>query len=173
MEKKILFGDLVRNSGRPQTVTLWTDRKKDKGLAKAIKENRVLTVTQEPTSKRKDFGRIGFHEEPHSAYLAFPRALPRETEARVIGINYQLVEEPEVSDQAGKVSAKAKPKPVKTKPVEKKFHVRVRRMATVERNFQVPAEDRAAAERKAVELARAEPFEVTKARMNEEIVRAE
>jgi hypothetical protein len=91
----------------------------------------------------------------------------------VIGINYQLVEEPDVSDQIGRVSAKAKPKPVTTKPVRKKFHVKIRRTAEVERNFQVPAEDRAAAERKAVELARAEPFEVTKARMNEEIVRAE
>jgi hypothetical protein len=48
MEKTLRFGDLVRNSGRPETIALWTDPKKDRTLTRAIKENRVLTVIQEP-----------------------------------------------------------------------------------------------------------------------------
>jgi len=94
MEKKIRFGDLVRNSGRPQTHTLWTDLKKDTALRQAIKKNQVVTVIQDPTSKRKDFGRIGFHQQLGSSYLIFPRPLPSHDEcSRVIGINYQLLED--------------------------------------------------------------------------------
>jgi len=95
MEKTIRFGDLVRNAGRPQTFALWTDPKKSRLLNKATRENRVLTIIQEPTSKRKDFGMIGFLQEPNAMYLLFPRAVPRE-QGRVIGLNYALIDEPPV-----------------------------------------------------------------------------
>jgi len=72
-------------------VTLWTDPKHDPRMSKAIRENRVLTVHQEPTSKKKDFGEIGFHKIPFASYLLFPKPLPEKSEARVVGINYQLV----------------------------------------------------------------------------------
>ena len=54
MGKTRRFGDLVRESGRPEVVTLWTEPKKDRAFSKAIRENRVLTVESDPTSKRKD-----------------------------------------------------------------------------------------------------------------------
>ena len=92
MEKKIRFGDLVRTSGRPQVVTLWTEPKKDKQFTRAMKENRVLTVFHQ-SSNRKDYGRIGFDSNGPASYLVFPRALPKQRDARVIGINYQLIEE--------------------------------------------------------------------------------
>jgi hypothetical protein len=94
MEKKIRFGDLVRESGRPRTHTLWTELKKDRSLREAIKKKQIVTVIQDPTSKRKDFGRIGFHQQPGAVYLIFPRPLPLQDEdSRVIGINYQLLED--------------------------------------------------------------------------------
>jgi hypothetical protein len=112
MEKKnIRFGDLVWNSGRPETHALWMDPKQDRSLHRAIKENRVFTVIQEPTSKHKDYGRIGFHQEPHASYLIFPRPLPQKKDARVIGINYQLIEEPEVA-----VEQRAKPAKTRDPP---------------------------------------------------------
>ena len=93
MAKNIRLGDLVRNSGRPQVLTLWTEPKKYPTFKKALKENRVLTVVQDPTSKRKEFGQIGFHQQPHAFYLVFPRPLPKKNDSRVIGINYALLEE--------------------------------------------------------------------------------
>jgi len=47
MGKTVRFGDLVRESGRPEVVTLRVDPKKDPSFSKAIKENRVLTVLTE------------------------------------------------------------------------------------------------------------------------------
>ena len=93
MEKRIRLGDLVRNSGRPRAVTLWIDPKKDRNVTKAVKENRIITVVQDPTSKRKEFGQIGLHVQPHAFYLIFPRPLPKEKDSRVIGINYALLED--------------------------------------------------------------------------------
>src|SRR5438105_761975 len=75
MGKKIRFGDLVRNSGRPKVVTLWTEPSKDRSFREAIKANKVLTVMQKTATRQTDFGKIGFHENEHAAYMVFPRGL--------------------------------------------------------------------------------------------------
>ena len=89
----IRFGDLVRGSGRPRVVTLWTDPKKDRSFSKAMRENRVLTVHTDATGRRKEYGEIGFYQEPGALYLVFPERLPEERKARIVGINYQLAQE--------------------------------------------------------------------------------
>src|SRR5438105_3547502 len=130
MAKKLRLGDLVRNSGRPRIVTLWTEPAKDKAFAKARKENRVLTVIQEST-KQRDYGLIGFQQHPHASYFVFPRPLPKE--GCVIGINYALVEEPEPADP---LRTKAvKPKKAKPQVQQKEFSVRIRQTTTVEREL--------------------------------------
>jgi len=93
MAKTVRFGDLVRDCGRPEVVTLWIEPNKDRAFSKAVRENRVLTVETDPTSRRKDFGRIGFHHVHGAIYLVFPRALPKEKDSRIVGINYQLAED--------------------------------------------------------------------------------
>ena len=93
MGKTIRFGDLVRESGRPEVVTLWTDPKKDRPFSKAIRENRVMTVWTDPSSHRKDAGKIGFHPKDGAIYLVFPRPLPTGVDSRIVGINYQLTED--------------------------------------------------------------------------------
>ncbi len=178
MEKKIRFGDLVRNSGRPQSVTLWAEPKKIPSFRKAIKENRVLTLVQSPGTKAKDFGRIGFHEQPHASYLIFPRKLPTEADARVIGINYQLIEEPAVTHPVRTHEIK-RPKfraavPAKRPlPEKKRFHVTVRRSAVLDSEFPVEAEDRSEAERHALQKAKDTPFKVDNAGVRDQIVKVE
>jgi len=93
MPKVIRFGDLVRQSGRPDVVLLWEGPKPTPPFARALKQNRVLTVFQPPTGK-KDFGRVGFHRDRHASYLVFPRRLQAEPNIRVVGINYDLLEQP-------------------------------------------------------------------------------
>ncbi len=203
MEKRTRFGDLVRASGRPQPFTLWTDPKEDRSFSQAVKGNRVLTVIQEPGSKHRDFGIIGFHEQPHASYLVFPRALPKNEDSRVIGINYQLVELPPATHpvppedlkpsereqkrrpqpvqlkqeprQPGKQSAPEarRPEPPKPKQVEKAFKVKVHRTATFETNIDVAATNRKVAQKRALELVRNQPFELDKAAIREQVVKVE
>jgi hypothetical protein len=93
MPKNVRFGDLVRNSGRPTVHSLWTKPGRDKEFMQALKRNRVLTVVQDPTSKRRDYGEVGFHQQHGASYLVFPRPLPKTGGGRVIGINYQLLDD--------------------------------------------------------------------------------
>lgn len=71
-----------------------------------------MTITQE--HGKKDFGRVGFERKPGALYLVFPRALPGETEARVVGINYDLAEQP-VTRPATQVIEESKPAHVRKK----------------------------------------------------------
>src|SRR3982751_556830 len=104
--KKLRFAELVKSSGRPHVATLWGDPKKDGGFMKAVRENRVLTVNQEPTAKTKDFGTIGFHEEKSAAYFIFPQPLPESQEGHVIGIKYDLLDEGRVAGSVRSVKVK-------------------------------------------------------------------
>src|SRR4030088_3300981 len=93
MPKTMRFGDLVREAGRPEIATLWVEPKKDPAFSKAVRENRVLTVSTDPSGHRKDAGKIGFHPKEGSLYLVFPRKLPAGVQSRIVGINYQLTED--------------------------------------------------------------------------------
>lgn len=172
MEKKVRFGDLVRNSGRPQIITLWTDPDKDPKLKHAVQQNRVLTVL-EPPGKRP-FGFLGLKTEPHAVFLLFPRPLPKTSPARVIGINYQLVQESSVADplKAEEWRRKAQPKRhiLTKRPARKAFTIKVRRTATVEEQVEVEALDRQAAEQAALEKAKQEPFELERAELVQEVL---
>jgi hypothetical protein len=114
MERTVRFGDLVRDAGRPEPVTLWTAPEADSSFSKAIRENRVLTVFQDPASNRKDFGRIGFHREPGATYFVFPRPLPDKQDARIVGVNYQLIEEPKIARPSPSQAIPPKPQHKRT-----------------------------------------------------------
>src|ERR1043165_5225568 len=92
--KKLRFGDLVRNSGRPKTFTLWTTPNKSKELQDAIRTHRVMTVHRHIVGSKADVGEIGFHQDKDALYLIFPRRLEAPAPAPVVGINYELLEEP-------------------------------------------------------------------------------
>ncbi len=92
--KTIRFTKLVKESGKPVPVTLWTAPEEDREFAKAIREERVLTVVQRNVGAKADYGLVGFFKEPLATYLVFPRKLAHPPETRVIGIKYdELAEE--------------------------------------------------------------------------------
>jgi hypothetical protein len=151
MPKEIRFAELVKKSGKPEIVTLWTKPKDNPSLMKAVRENRVLTVFQKPIGPHKDFGVIGFLQEQFALYLVFPKRLPASADVRVIGIKYDLLEEKVKKEPALKTTitpkAEKKQKVVpavvpKEKPVPlKKFRVRILRNATNEITLTVTADN--------------------------------
>jgi hypothetical protein len=194
MAKTRRFGDLVRESGRPEVATLWTDPRKDRTFSKAIRENRVLTVESNPTSKRKDSGRIGFHQVQGGIYLVFPEALPKDTDSRIVGINYQLTDErppkdPVTSEFEEELTRKAKARKEKApgtgnrnkmgiaettapppKPKLKTFEITVRRIATVEEKRRVKAETEEAAKAAALEAVKGKRLKAAREDVRDEIV---
>jgi hypothetical protein len=131
----------------------------DPYLTGAIKKHRVLTVVQE--SGKKDHGFVGFKVLHGALYLEFPRPLTHEEDARVVGIDYKLIDEPIVPEKdrvkPGKpakpqsthkkpAEPSPPPEPVVQKPKPHEFIVRVRRTATIEDEIKVKALDQSAAE---------------------------
>jgi hypothetical protein len=56
-----------------------------------VKQNRVLSVKQEPTSTHADFGVVGFDQAKFVTYLIFPKPLRDFVDARIVGIKYDDV----------------------------------------------------------------------------------
>lgn len=185
----IRFSELVKQSGRPEPKSLWTDPKADRQFARAIRQNRVLTVVQEPSAKRKDFGEIGFRQGPHASYFVFPKPLPSE-KAKVVGIKYDLVEEVEPSDvlsveelekgrnprrsaaRGGKLKSKSLEKgraERRIEPVLKTFLVRVRAEAVVENTIEIEARDKREAKTKGEEMAKSRGVDFANAKIKTKV----
>lgn len=135
---------------------------------RAVKQGRVLTLSQKPSSTHKDFGEIGFHQKPHASYLIFPKPLQEAKGAKVIGIKYDLINESEIKDavplQTLKTSFGKKRTVISKQPKRiPTFKVRVRRTAVVEVLITVKAKTKSEARRRAVQSAEEEPFDLAKA----------
>jgi hypothetical protein len=186
MGKTKRFGDLVRNSGRPRVVTLWVDPEKDSSFSKAIVEHRVLTVHADPASHKKEHGSIGFQKEQGASYLVFPRPLPKE-QARIVGINYSLTEEPPlpakdlISRAHLKPRKKEKPeakmakveKPLKAEPPKlelKTFDLVVCRTAVLEQTERIKAANEEAAKEACLANMKTKSFNVSRAKVRIEIL---
>jgi hypothetical protein len=170
----IRFRDLVQTAGTPEPKSLWTEPENDRDFMRAVKQKRVLTVVQ--ASRRKDFGELGFHQHPGALYFIFPKPLPAE-KGRVIGIKYDLAEPGEPADVVSPAALKrvAKKKaaksfePKKAEPVVKAFQVAVRRVAVIESSLAIEARTKSEARAKTAELMGKAEFDVSKARIENEI----
>jgi hypothetical protein len=171
----IRFSDLVKAAGKPEAKSLWVDPKQDRQFMQAVRQRRVMTVVQKPGSKKKDFGEVGFHQQPYASYLVFPKPIPADTNSKVVGIKYDLVEEPPVKDPVSEKDLRAakKSRPAASvrqrKPPQQTFNVLVRREAVIETTIPVTARTQAEAKKKAAEIARTQPFETSKAILRTEV----
>jgi len=59
----------------------------------AVRQVRIMTITQEAGGTRKDFGQVGFVREKNASYFVFPKSLTRFRNRRIVGINYELVKD--------------------------------------------------------------------------------
>jgi len=113
--KQVRFAKLVEAGGKPEAYLAFSDPDKDPSFMRAAKELRVVTIKQEPTSKRKDFGIVGYVKEKYATYLIFPKSLREFDGQRVIGIDYSILQSADVRI-GGKVPApRRKPEPKKAK----------------------------------------------------------
>jgi hypothetical protein len=65
--KTVRFKVVVGAAGKPQVYLPLFDPNKDHAFMRAVEENRVLSIRQEPTARRKDFGVVGFDEQQTKA----------------------------------------------------------------------------------------------------------
>lgn len=106
--KTARFADVVATGGAPEPHVLWGPAAQDAEFQRALKAHRVMTVHQNNVGAKKDYGFVGYHEEPHAEYLVFPRSVRTFEGRRIVGINYDLLA-PEARPAKGRPRA-AEPK---------------------------------------------------------------
>lgn len=119
MLKQVRFTQLVKEAGRPHPATLWVaDPSKDPEFKKAIDQNRIVTVHHVNIGSKKESGEIGFKKGGAASYLIFPKELPQPEGTRIIGLKFEMLDEPEVKNPVKIKAAKPKPKIEKAKIVK-------------------------------------------------------
>jgi hypothetical protein len=119
MPKQVRFTQLVKEAGRPHPATLWVaDPTKDPEFKKAIDQNRIVTVHHVNVGSKKESGEVGFKKGGAASYLIFPKALPETEGTRIIGLKFEMLEEPEVKNPVKVKEPKRKPKIEKAKIVK-------------------------------------------------------
>jgi hypothetical protein len=98
------FATVVEKAGQPDVHLMLVAPEKDDALQKAIKANRVMVVHQ--SGSDTDYGTVGFERAAKGQILVFPRSLEPFEGARIVGVNYELLES---------ASARKKPQDRKSK----------------------------------------------------------
>lgn len=154
MAAAVRFTEVVKAAGEPEVYLPLADPKEDRNFMRAVGEQRVLSLKQQPTGSKKDFGSVGFLEEKYVTYLIFPKALTAFAGKRVVGINYETVQQADVTtSKAAPASMKRDSKPAAPKPKPKlrpkKFTATVRVTTTNEVKVTLTAFDETEARSKA------------------------
>jgi hypothetical protein len=156
-KKTARFKELIRTSGRPKVFTPWNDPKRDSFFQAALEQNRVLSVSQNPTATRKEYGTVGFSSEPYIAYLIFPKSLEQFADRKIVGIDYSLVAVESARHAAVKPALPKVPKKPKA-PRERSFGVTMKVTASTEVTLTVSARNAQEAKAAALhDLERARP----------------
>jgi hypothetical protein len=114
--KTARFADVVAAAGPPQVHSLWIAPGRDPSLKRAVRECRVMTIHQMLRGTKKDYGTVGLHADESSQVLVFPKSLRRFGEARIVGIDYRLIVQPDPKDPAPAVAKAGAGKPAKRAP---------------------------------------------------------
>jgi hypothetical protein len=170
IQKAARFKELVERCGTPEAYTPWVDPKRDSRFQSAWRENRVLTVQQDPTGDTRDFGVVGFHKDKHAAYLLFPKPLDEFEGRKIVGIAYDAVHTPPRGPVVKPSAAKKKPAapPV---PGTKSFSVTVCVTAKTEYTETVNATSSDAARKEALKAAELRDVDWSSAEVTRTVVR--
>lgn len=95
--KTVRFARVVEACGRPHVHALWTAPAKDPEFARALAAHRVMTLDH--TAGKADAGTIGFAARAAKGgeFLIFPKSLRRFAGARVVGVKYELIAQPQLA----------------------------------------------------------------------------
>jgi hypothetical protein len=95
----VRFTRVVERSGRPHVHTLWLPPEKDPEFKRARETHRLMTLEQIPGGGKADFGVVGYDAKHGAAgqFLIFPKSLKRFEDARVIGVKFDLIEQPKLA----------------------------------------------------------------------------
>lgn len=93
--KTVRFAQVVARSGKPRAHAFWVAPEHDREFLAAQKAGRVMMIAA-PTPGKADVGTVGY-DKAHAAgaqILIFPKSLRPFEGARVVGVKFDLVQQP-------------------------------------------------------------------------------
>lgn len=114
--KTVRFAKVVKKSGNPEVHLLLTDPALDKALQSAVKANRVMTVHQHAVGSKAEHGTVGLEPGPSRQFLVFPKSLAPFKQMRVVGVNYDLLEQSGAKPRKARAAAKPAKPPKQRRP---------------------------------------------------------
>lgn len=95
-QKTVRFTQVVERSGQPHVHTLWVAPEKDPELKRAVAAHRVMTIERSASGGHTDVGVVGFDRahQNDAQFLIFPKSLQRFDGAKVVGVKFDLVDQP-------------------------------------------------------------------------------
>ena len=105
------FVAVVEQAGAPEQVIPWKDPARDPKFQKAIREDRVMTITLPAGGSKKDFGVVGFEREKNAAFVIFPKSLKQFAGKRIVGIKYDLLAPPKPAGKPVKAASQNRTRP--------------------------------------------------------------
>jgi hypothetical protein len=115
----IRFARVVEHSGRPEVYLILTDPKRDAHFQAALKAHRLMTIQHGSGGSQASFGTVGYLPEVRGEVLLFPRSLRTFADDRIVGINFDLLEQEREPVEEEKPAPQIVPKPKAI--AEKKF----------------------------------------------------
>jgi hypothetical protein len=94
--KTVRFSQVVKKAGKPTMHLQLVDAAEDRELRQAAKLNRVTTISQSTVGHATDHGTVGLDPKLKGQLLVFPKSLASFADRRVVGIKYEMLEEPEI-----------------------------------------------------------------------------
>ena len=125
--KSVRFSKVVGKCGKPEVYLLMSET--DPDFQKALEADKIMSLSNESHGSGREYGTVGYDKKRHGQLLMFPKSLKSFSEAKVIGIKYDLLAEQGEKDEkvtdrptrpVKKPKEKAPPPSVHKKPAAKK-----------------------------------------------------
>lgn len=143
--------------------------KRDPHFQSAWRENRVLTVLQNPSAQARDFGVVGFRKANNAAYLLFPKPLTEFEGRKIVGIAYDAVYTPPRGPVV-KASSASRKTVGNAGPGTKSFSVTIQVTAQWEYSETVNTTSSAAARKEALKAAKSRDLDLSSAEVTRAVI---
>ena len=103
--KTARFTEIVEQCGKPSAHFALLDPAKDRPLQNLLRQNRVMSIYHGHRGEGADYGMVGLIESTGSQLLVFPKSIKRYAGRRIVGINYDLLEDSALVTKSAQPSA--------------------------------------------------------------------
>ena len=102
----VRFSKVVQKCGKPEVYLLMSET--DPEFHKALEADKIMSLSDESHGSGTEYGTVGYDKKRHGQLLLFPKSLKTFTDAKIVGIKYDLFAEDHGNDEEKKSPSSGK-----------------------------------------------------------------